>query len=300
MQEQHRVAAHIHAAEALASERDLSQLDHVQALVRKLLLNELAHYRADGRFPKNRDFEAQTPYFVDAEGTRCAMAHLLEIGGEASLVSKIALERNNAWVRELANEERLIAWLNAAGLTVEEAAAIQPSYCSTNSDCVCGGNFSAPIAPASGVLEGDVVASGIVRIDHTYGDAATWKVGDTIQIRGGKAGERVLIPLGVTHTAEAELDGGVFYEVITLDPDGTFHCKSQGVPGAPPLTVEQVVQAVSAKNCKAMLTSFDSRWSRNTCSPAGCGQSPSAGAGDPTSIGILLAVVGAILVRRLL
>ena len=34
----------------------------------------------------------------------------------------------NATVRELANESELIAWLDRSGLSVDEAARIQPSY----------------------------------------------------------------------------------------------------------------------------------------------------------------------------
>lgn len=65
----------------------------VQRLVRALLLQALAEYRAAGRFPKNRDFAQKTPYFIDANGTRCAMAHLMELGGEPDLVAAIARER---------------------------------------------------------------------------------------------------------------------------------------------------------------------------------------------------------------
>ena len=63
------------------------------------------------------DFAEPMPYFVDAKGVRCAMAHLLEAGGERELVQRIARERNNAFVRDLADESRLLAWLAAAGLT---------------------------------------------------------------------------------------------------------------------------------------------------------------------------------------
>ena len=44
------------------------------------------------------------------------MAHLLELGGEGALVERIARERNHARVRELVDEPRLLAWLEAAGL----------------------------------------------------------------------------------------------------------------------------------------------------------------------------------------
>ncbi|AKF09429.1 hypothetical protein DB32_006578 [Sandaracinus amylolyticus] len=109
--ERERVARHIERAERAAMAQDVSSLSRLQRMVRSLLLRELAQYRRDARFPQNRGFAEPTPYFVDAEGTRCAMAHLLEVGGETELVARVARERNNAWVRELADEPRLIAWL---------------------------------------------------------------------------------------------------------------------------------------------------------------------------------------------
>ena len=98
-----RVAAHIAHAMQQAAQRDLSQLTHVQKLIRSLLLEELERYRGAGRFPKNPDFAERTPYFIDAEGTRCAMAHLMEVGGEKQLVDRISTARNNARVKELAD-----------------------------------------------------------------------------------------------------------------------------------------------------------------------------------------------------
>jgi hypothetical protein len=40
----------------------------------------------------------------------------------------VARTRNNAYVRELADEPGLMAWLDRNGLSVEEAARIQPGY----------------------------------------------------------------------------------------------------------------------------------------------------------------------------
>ena len=124
-----RVRAHIVAAEQWAGSRDLSELTPSARAARVALLRELSHYRERGRFPRNRDFPGQrVPYFVDAEGTRCAMAHLIEFTGDSALVRRVATTRNNARVRELAGDPELIAWLDRNGLSLEEAARIQPSY----------------------------------------------------------------------------------------------------------------------------------------------------------------------------
>jgi hypothetical protein len=293
-----RVARHIARAERLAATRDVSKLTHVQRLVRQLLLRLLAAYRAEGRFPINRDFAAMTPYFVDASGTRCAMAYLLEHGGEAELVAKIARERNHAYVRELADEPRLLAWLEAAGLTVEEAAAIQPSYCSVLADCFCGGDFAFPgyPVPATGVLEGVSLANGMVRIDVIYGDAGGIVVGDEVAVElGGLApGTPLLIP--VDSASEAP------FAAVRIEADGV-HCNSQGTGETPVLDPDDLIAAVQAADCSAALAGVDPVWAENSCDgdlpgggAAGDGGCHAAGGGG--SVGILLAVVAALARRR--
>ena len=297
-----RVAHHIERAEGHAARRDVSRLGRVQRLLRELLLQELAGYRARGRFPKNRDFRELTPYFVDAGGTRCAMAHLLELGGEGALVERIARERNNARIRELVDEPRLLAWLAAAGISVAEAAAIQPGYCSDVTDCVCGGDFNFvdyPV-PARGVLEGVVQASGAARIERTYGDSLGVAIGTEVQLSATyPAGTRILAPIDAAPAARLGS--------IALDAGGLYACRSQGVTSAPDLDADQFAQAVTATDCAAALRALAPAWSgRSGCegdpdpdpSPSedgGC----SAGAGlEATSIGILLALVTTIVHRR--
>lgn len=294
-----RVAQHLARAEGHAARRDVSQLGPVQRLLRQLLLQELARYRAEGRFPQNHDFEARTPYFIDASGTRCAMAHLLELGGAGELVEKIAAERNNARVRELVDEPGLLAWLEAAGLTPEEAAAIQPSYCSVVSDCVCGGGFSSvqyPV-PAKGVLEAVVVANNTARVERTYGDSLGIAVGSEIKLQFDvyAPGTRVLAPLDTVAPGQR-------FGSIELDGDGLYSCRSQGVSSAPDLDADQFAQAVMAADCVAELRAMDNDWSqRQGCDDGifddgGGGCSTDAGA-EAASVGVLLALVAAI-VRR--
>src|SRR5215510_12906327 len=144
------------------------------------------------------------------------MAHLLELGGEGELVRRIARERNNAWVRELGDEPRLLAWLAAAGLTVEEAAAIQPAYCAVRSTCVCGEGFSSVFypVPAAGVLDATVlrVASDrAARVDAVHGDGRGYQVGEEVAlglVQGDfVVGARVLLPV---RDAKGSPDGGTF------------------------------------------------------------------------------------------
>ena len=96
-------------------------------------------YRRRRVFAKNRDFPGRlVPHFVDAAGTRCAMGHLIEASGGRDLVQYVARERNYARVRELRSVPELGAWLDANGISLDEAAQIQPSYCATvAANCLC-------------------------------------------------------------------------------------------------------------------------------------------------------------------
>ncbi len=126
--EVHRVQDHLAGAEAQLRAADLGHLSSSQRASRARVIEQLADYRERGVFPRNLDFDERTPYFIDDRGVRCAMAHLIELNGGATLVAEVAATRNNAYVRELAADPRLLAWLDAHGMTVAEAARVQPAY----------------------------------------------------------------------------------------------------------------------------------------------------------------------------
>ena len=68
------------------------------------------------------------PFFRDSQGNLCAMAYPIDRSGRGDLVDRVARTRNNAFVAELANDPELRVWLDSVGLTVAEAARIQPEY----------------------------------------------------------------------------------------------------------------------------------------------------------------------------
>lgn len=108
--------------------RDLSALPPAQRAARARSVEALREYAAAGVFPHNHHFTERRPFFVDDHGTPCAMAYLIARSGREDLVRKVAATRNNALVRELADDPELAAWLDANGLTVHEAGRIQPEY----------------------------------------------------------------------------------------------------------------------------------------------------------------------------
>lgn len=124
-----RVRLHLQGAETILGTRELDALTPDQRANRGEALTLLDGYRRAGRFPRNEDFpERMLPYFRDRHGTLCAMAYLLERTGYGHIVDHVARTRNNAYVPELVDEPGLADWLDRYGISVEEAARIQPQY----------------------------------------------------------------------------------------------------------------------------------------------------------------------------
>lgn len=124
-----RLRAHFDSVDAELRMRDVSHLSVEQRASRMKLIGWLREYRDAGHFPQNDRFRDQlVPFFRDSQGTLCAMAYLVDRSGRGEIVDQIARTRNNAYIRELADDRELVAWLDAFGLTVSEAARIQPEY----------------------------------------------------------------------------------------------------------------------------------------------------------------------------
>jgi len=78
-----------------------------------------------GKRPVHRPGNALLSRFA---WTLCAMAYLVDRSGRTDIVDQIAKTRNNALIRELTDDRALVAWLDTSGLSVDEAASIQPTY----------------------------------------------------------------------------------------------------------------------------------------------------------------------------
>jgi HEAT repeat protein len=111
-------------AEELA-DRPVEGLSGAVRARRAEMVAELRRYCAAADFGRGADPAQRLPLFVDADGRHCAVAHLLRYCGETELVARVAGADNGAWVGDLAGDARFGAWLDAVGLTLEEAARIQ-------------------------------------------------------------------------------------------------------------------------------------------------------------------------------
>ena len=125
-----RLVAHFDSVDRELRSRDVSGLSVAQRATRAKLIGWLREYRDAGKFPENDRFPNRVPFFRDSHGTLCAMAYLVDRSGEGGpkIVDRIAKTRNNAYIPELTDDRDLVAWLDASGLSVSEAARIQPTY----------------------------------------------------------------------------------------------------------------------------------------------------------------------------
>lgn len=100
-----------------------------QRMARATLIGWLREYREGGSFPRNDRFpDRAMPFFRDSRGVLCAMAYLIDRSGRRDLVDRVAATRNNGSIPELAGDPDLRTWLDSVGLSVAEAARIQPFY----------------------------------------------------------------------------------------------------------------------------------------------------------------------------
>jgi len=281
--ERRRIQTHLLGAEHEARGRERRDLDVARQATRTLLLEELALYRRAGVFPHNPDFDVPMPYFIDASGTRCAMAHLMEIGGASDLVAEVATTRNNAFVAELADDPRVLAWLEAAGLLPEEAARIQPSYCpSTAAGCVCGTTARTTTAIARGrSVASDAGAGNQFLVEEMAGfgtgACASTLVGDEVRLLGTSYTSET-ITVGLAEWTEGP---GVVrcaaYEVYATSA-GVTKCNNGLADSRIPadLPPAEVLSALKSSDCEGYLAQKDQAWTAppaNVCekeSSPGC------------------------------
>jgi hypothetical protein len=241
--------------------RDTAALATAQRANRAQLIEELERYSSAGLFPQNLRFpEARMPYFVDDAQTRCAMAHLIEWTGSSGLVARMASTNNHAFVHELEADAALARWLDRAGLTLAEAARIQPTYTHPNAMCFCPGAVEV-IAEGTVLipLDGEVLRDGFsrVRIDLVHQGASRVKIGDEVFAYRGAAQSESLLLVGQPD--------GLHYRGHGLDEDGMITVECWAAKSLPPLSKEQAIAALSRGGgpfgaCAEHLKAIDEAW----------------------------------------
>jgi hypothetical protein len=96
--------------------------------MRLVQLQRLAAYRDRGQFPLNEgQADHAVPIFVDQHDTACAVGQLMRWSGWSDEVAAIERSNNLVYVPD-ARRSAATSWVLASGLTIEEAALIQPGY----------------------------------------------------------------------------------------------------------------------------------------------------------------------------
>ena len=122
-----RVRRRFERVEVRLRSRDVSALPLNLQFVRTTMLDNLKAYYRRGIFPRNYVHPRHRPSFIDRDDRVCAVAHLMIQSGQERLARQVAVEANDAYVRDLHVKE-FDAWAAQSGLTKEELAFIQPSY----------------------------------------------------------------------------------------------------------------------------------------------------------------------------
>ncbi|MCU0318864.1 MAG: hypothetical protein MUE88_02130 [Flavobacteriales bacterium] len=122
-----RIAMHLSCTIELLAERTPAQAPPAAIQKRASLLGELRTYAERRQFPQNTSMYRRTPVFVDDQGNRCAVAHLLYVSGYPTLIERIQRELNLSYIQDLPQAE-LNEWASLHGFSVAELALIQPSY----------------------------------------------------------------------------------------------------------------------------------------------------------------------------
>lgn len=142
-----RVGRHLDGALHRLRAAPTAHLSHSQRQARAESIGWLEEYRRAGVFPHNHVLaDHRTPVFVDGHGTPCAVGYLLLRSGEIELVREIVAGDNLVRVPELEGDARLERWLDERGLTLDEAARIQPTYGPPDDPDPVAGSSDYPVA----------------------------------------------------------------------------------------------------------------------------------------------------------
>lgn len=141
-----RLQAHYANVVSELASADMAQLNPAQRAERTRLIGVLREFGECGDFGHNLDFPAaREPYFRDAEGRRCAVAELMHASSEDAFVERVRVERNHAWICDLAGDPTFERWLERSGFSLEDAGRIHgPPVIETPGQTGAGGSYRGP------------------------------------------------------------------------------------------------------------------------------------------------------------
>jgi hypothetical protein len=127
-----RISAHLHVVRNHLAQRTPEGVSANALAHRTALLDTLAQYAGQLRFPQNHVLPYRNPIFIDPQGTACAVGYLMIASGHGALARSIQHQFNTGYVHELLSDERfrhaMSQWATEHGFTPSELAWIQPAY----------------------------------------------------------------------------------------------------------------------------------------------------------------------------
>jgi hypothetical protein len=168
-------------------------------------------------------------------------------------------------------------------------------YCDIAASCLCGGLYvHAGNVPADAVLEATITSAYIAQVTNVVG-TSSFVVGDVICVNQSVVGATILVPIQNGSDAAQVVpppDGGTcvpdYAYTVLLDDGGRPLACNDGTQGSLPLTTDEAIAALRAKDCATSLATVDSRWSATDCvSGGGCALAPGAAG----ALGALVVVV---------
>lgn len=182
------------------------------------------------------------------------MAHLIESTGHRDLVEHVHAARNLARIPDLIDIPGLVEWLEANGLSLDDASRIQPSYqCYPPSECVCGN-------PPDGIVEAEYSAptpggDATFTVTAVYGSTPGFAVGDVTTYTSRRSSpyfERDLLLIR----------SGSVQEAIEVTSDDVVWppCDPTIVSNPGLLPKEVFIDASLASDCEGKLKAYSPAW----------------------------------------
>ena len=122
-----RITIHLAYVKQMLEASEPQGLTESQLEKRKQVLGYLSDYIVHGRYPKNTEKSYATPRFIDHEGTICAVGYMVEQTWGRAAAEAINTDHEYGYVLAM-NDQRVEEWVNEHGLSLTEAAMIQPLY----------------------------------------------------------------------------------------------------------------------------------------------------------------------------
>ena len=122
-----QITLHLQLVERVLRSRDMTHLSAEQKGKRMHLLDQLALYHQQARYPVNDYLPYKNPVFIDRNNTHCAVGYLMMVSGHDALAQEINAKQKFAYVHEI-KVEGVKEWADEFGFTTDELAWIQPGY----------------------------------------------------------------------------------------------------------------------------------------------------------------------------